>query len=149
MKHCPKCGSSRIRHGYAYDPLIVRMLGFRELLCDGCNLRFRGFVIPGTLPKSGRHKKKPQVRSTPEASVRSGEQRAEQGAPAPPPPRVKARSDSKRCPGCFGYGTHRSHRRGTVENLASLIGFYPFRCDDCSKRFLSRRPTTARDDDAA
>src|SRR6267378_8357392 len=117
MKHCPKCGSSRIRRGYAHDPLIIRMLGFRELLCDSCNLRFRGFVIPGTLPRSNRQTKNQE-------SAGPGVERT---------PSSKSQSESKRCPNCGSEDTHRSHRRGVVENIVSTIGIYPYRCDDCNR----------------
>ncbi len=130
MKHCPKCGSSRIRRGYAPDPLIVRIFGFRELLCDGCNLRFRGFVIPGTLPRSGRHKKKPEpekrIKVQPEVSAASSRS-------------TRPRPEAKSCPACSSENTHRSHRRGIIENVASLAHIYPYRCDDCNKRFLGQR----------
>src|SRR3977135_4308912 len=128
MKRCPKCSSNRIRRGYAYDPLIIRMLGFRELLCDSCNLRFRGFVIPGTLPRSNRHKKKPD-----KGGRETGNQNAEQQETK------QSRAEVRRCPTCASENTHRSHRRGVIENLASLIGVYPYRCDECNERFLARR----------
>jgi RNA polymerase subunit RPABC4/transcription elongation factor Spt4 len=133
MKHCPKCGSSRIRRGYAPDPLIVRMMGFRELLCDGCNLRFRGFVIPGTLPRSNRHNKKPEEDSTSDAKL-SGESTRT----------TRPRSEAKSCPKCHSESTHRSHRQGVIENLTSLLRIYPYRCDDCNMRFLSRRRPSTR-----
>lgn len=132
MKHCPKCGSSRIRRGYAPVPFIMSILSFRELLCDGCNLRFRGFVIPGTLPRSGRHKKKPE------------RSKSEVVAATEPANTTRERPEAKHCPKCHGAGTHRSHRRGMIENAASLLGIYPYRCDDCNKRFLGRRKTMPR-----
>jgi ribosomal protein L37AE/L43A len=55
---CPKCGSSRIRRGYKPTPLLLRMVGIYNLLCDHCNLLFRGFAIPGTIPKPGTRRKK-------------------------------------------------------------------------------------------
>lgn len=134
MKHCPKCGSSRIRRGYAPDTLIVRMMGFRELLCDGCNLRFRGFVLPGTLPRSGRHKKKPEQERT--ANVKPASERTNT---------IRQRSDAKQCPTCNSESTHRSHRHGIIENVVSLLRIYPYRCDDCNKRFLARRKPTTRE----
>src|SRR6266480_1625763 len=108
MKYCPKCRSSRIRRGYAHDPLIIRIMGFRELLCDACNLRFRGFVIPGTLLRSNRHKKK-QEKDGAAGAKESGES----------PNTVKPRSEAKHCPHCQSESTHRSNRRGVIENLVS------------------------------
>src|SRR6185295_15711485 len=130
MKHCPKCGSSRVRRGYAHDPLLIRMLGFRELLCDSCNLRFRGFVIPGTLPRSGHHRKKAEPEIPKTQTKREGDSKSASS---------RTHSERKTCPTCSGQSTHRSHRRGLVENLASLVKFYPYRCDDCNNRFLGKR----------
>jgi hypothetical protein len=56
--HCPKCGSSRVRLGYQPTPLLLRMVGIYNLLCDHCNLLFRGFAIPGTIPKPGSRRRK-------------------------------------------------------------------------------------------
>jgi predicted RNA-binding Zn-ribbon protein involved in translation (DUF1610 family) len=127
MKHCPKCGSSRIRRGYAPDPLPLRLIGYRELLCDGCNLRFKGFVLPGMLPRSRRGTKERRKQQSRSRAVSS-----EQAQP------LEARL-SKSCPACGGEKTHRSHRRGNFERLASVILIYPHRCDDCNNRFLARR----------
>src|SRR6185295_13730979 len=123
MKHCPKCGSSRVRRGYAHDPLLIRMLGFRELLCDSCNLRFRGFVLPGTLPRSNRHKRK---LDTPKPAALKDE--SDGGRTV----RTRAHSEKKVCPTCSSQSTHRSHRRGQVENIASVAKYYPYRCADCN-----------------
>lgn len=134
MKHCPKCDSTRIRRGYAHDSFLVRMVGFRELLCDSCNLRFRGFVFPGTLPRSSHHKKRTEPVKT--VAVRQSEEK-----PAP----ARPRSASKCCPTCSSMSTHRSHRHGIIENIVSLLKIYPYRCDDCNNRFLARRKRTAQE----
>ena len=55
---CPKCRSSRIRRGYKPTPLVLRMFGIYNLLCDHCNLLFTGFAFPGTVPKPGSRRKK-------------------------------------------------------------------------------------------
>src|ERR1700730_2812098 len=125
MKHCPKCGSSRIRRGYSPDPLSLRLLGFRELLCDACNLRFRGFVLPGTLPRSSRRKKEPRKLQTENENDRE-ERRATN---------EESQLETQRCPLCKGNATRRSHRRGIIEHVASTIGIYPYRCDGCNNRF--------------
>lgn len=52
-QRCPKCRSSRVRRGYQPTPLLLRMIGLYNLLCDNCNLLFRGFAVPGTVPKPG------------------------------------------------------------------------------------------------
>jgi len=60
-QRCPKCRSSRIRRGYKPSPLILRMFGIYNLLCDHCNLLFRGFAVPGTVPKHKGRKKRDAV----------------------------------------------------------------------------------------
>lgn len=47
---CPKCGSSRVRQGYETPALPLRLVGIHSLLCDSCNLCFRAFALPGTVP---------------------------------------------------------------------------------------------------
>jgi transposase-like protein len=128
MKYCPKCGSSRIRRGYAHDSVFTRMLGIRELLCDACNLRFRRFVFPGTLPHSSRHKR------------HSANQQSQDGKrPGQRNSTKRWRHHAKRCPVCASERTHRSHRTGILERLASVANFYPYRCDDCNSRFMAQR----------
>jgi hypothetical protein len=56
---CPKCRSSRIKRGYKPTPLILRVFGIYNLLCDHCNLLFTGWAVPGTLRR--RHKKRNSV----------------------------------------------------------------------------------------
>ena len=51
---CPKCGSSRVKRGYVDPPVLLRAIGVYNLLCDNCNLLFRGFAVPGTVPPRGR-----------------------------------------------------------------------------------------------
>jgi hypothetical protein len=41
------------------------MFGIYNLLCDHCNLLFKGFAIPGTVPKHGAKKKRQQIPETP------------------------------------------------------------------------------------
>ena len=36
----------------------MRVFGIYNLLCDHCNLLFRGFAVPGTVPKPGSRRKK-------------------------------------------------------------------------------------------
>ena len=67
-QRCPKCKSSRIRRGYKPTPLILRMFGFYNLLCDDCNLLFKGFAVPGTVPRHAPKKKRSRVSGTPEGS---------------------------------------------------------------------------------
>jgi hypothetical protein len=69
-QRCPKCKSSRLRRGYRPSPFILRMFGIYNLLCDDCNLLFRGFAVPGTVPRHGGKKKKHHASGTPEESKR-------------------------------------------------------------------------------
>ena len=39
------------------------------------------------------------------------------------------------CPACDSEYLVRSHRNA-MERLLSMIGFYPYRCDACGKRFI-------------
>jgi hypothetical protein len=57
-QRCPKCRSSRVRRGYADTPLLLRLIGIYSLLCDNCNLLFKGFALPGTVPPRGSHRRK-------------------------------------------------------------------------------------------
>lgn len=43
------------------------------------------------------------------------------------------------CPKCKTDNAHRSHRAGLWEHLTSIVGYVPYRCRDCSLRFLSFR----------
>ncbi|MDT5295005.1 MAG: hypothetical protein QOJ76_1885 [Acidobacteriota bacterium] len=52
-QRCPKCHSSRVRRGYSDTPLLLRVIGVYSLLCDNCNLLFKGFAVPGTVPAHG------------------------------------------------------------------------------------------------
>ncbi len=53
---CPKCGSARVQRGFNDAPLVLRMIGVCELLCNNCNAEFRGFALPGTVSRSRSHK---------------------------------------------------------------------------------------------
>ena len=57
-QRCPKCGSTRLRRGYTDTPLLLRVIGVYELLCENCNLLFRGFALPGTVPARGRPRRR-------------------------------------------------------------------------------------------
>jgi hypothetical protein len=58
LSRCPKCRSTRIRRGYRDTPLPFRAIGIYSLLCDNCNLLFKGFAVPGTVPERGSRRKK-------------------------------------------------------------------------------------------
>lgn len=57
-QRCPKCRSTRLRRGYTDTPLLLRMIGVYSLLCDNCNLLFKGFAVPGTVPAHGSHRRR-------------------------------------------------------------------------------------------
>ena len=57
-QRCPKCRSRRVRRGYTDTPLLLRLVGFYSLLCDNCNLLFKGFAVPGTVPAHGTHRRR-------------------------------------------------------------------------------------------
>ncbi len=43
------------------------------------------------------------------------------------------------CPKCKIDTAHRSHRVGLREHLTSIVGYVPYRCRQCSHRFLTFR----------
>ncbi len=57
-QRCPKCGSSRVKRGYTDTPLLLRMIGVYALLCDNCNLLFKGFAVPDSGPPRGNRSRK-------------------------------------------------------------------------------------------
>jgi hypothetical protein len=69
-QRCPKCRSSRIRRGYKPTPLLLRMVGIYNLLCNHCNLLFTGFAVPGTVPKHRKPRK--EDRASPTSDARNG-----------------------------------------------------------------------------
>ena len=46
-----------MRRGYTDTPWPLRLIGVYNLLCDNCNLLFRGFALPGTVPAHGTHRR--------------------------------------------------------------------------------------------
>ena len=57
-QRCPKCRSRRVRRGYTDTPLLLRLVGVYSLLCDNCNLLFKGFAVPGTVPTHGSRRRR-------------------------------------------------------------------------------------------
>jgi hypothetical protein len=43
------------------------------------------------------------------------------------------------CPSCGARTAIRTHRSGAAEHLASLIGIYPYFCENCKVRFRRSR----------
>lgn len=65
--------------------------------------------------------------------------------PVQPDPTIKIEPDRRSpisaiaCPQCHGYHTARSRRRTFFQKVIfSRLGYYPWKCIDCSRRFLSR-----------
>ena len=58
---CPKCRSSRVRHGYTPTPIWSKFLFRYNLLCDACNWEFKGFAVPGTVSTKPKRKAKKNV----------------------------------------------------------------------------------------
>jgi len=51
-----------VRRGYTQANLLLRLFGYNELLCDGCNLSYRAFALPGSIPEpSGRKRRRRQA----------------------------------------------------------------------------------------
>lgn len=45
-----------MRRGYEKPSLPLRLVGIHGLLCDSCNLSYRGFALPGTVPEYSNRK---------------------------------------------------------------------------------------------
>jgi transposase-like protein len=164
MQICPRCGSTRVRHGYGRERFGLRLIGVRELLCNHCNLSFTRFVLPGMMPKSSHRSKKRGNHEAKDATAPASEQStipvskqstapvseqstgpvSEQStAPVSEQSNGKRHRPrnrhSKQCPRCDGKNVHRSSRRGIREHAISIFSLYPYRCHDCDKRFYVRR----------
>jgi hypothetical protein len=70
-QRCPKCKSSRLRRGYSDPPVLLRMIGVYNLLCDNCNLLFKGFAVPGTVPARGSRRRNSASQTTRSKSRRA------------------------------------------------------------------------------
>ena len=148
MQICPRCGSTRVRHGYGRERFGLRLIGVRELLCNHCNLSFTRFVLPGMMPKSSHRSKKRGHHEAKDATAPTSEQATAPLSTQATAP-VSAQSNGKRhrqrnrrskqCPRCDGKNVHRSSRRGIREHAISIFSLYPYRCHDCDKRFYVRR----------
>jgi DNA-directed RNA polymerase subunit RPC12/RpoP len=53
--------------------------------------------------------------------------------------KIKPHMSSVACPECAGYHTSRVHRRTFFQRVVLFhLGYYPWRCIDCSNRFFSK-----------
>jgi hypothetical protein len=66
------------------------MLGVNEFLCDGCNLTFRGWIIPGTMPERGSQKRKRRSNQEGERPKREQQQHQHQDPEPPEAPAGKS-----------------------------------------------------------
>lgn len=140
MQICPRCGSTRVRHGYGRERFGLRLIGVRELLCNHCNLSFTRFVLPGMMPRSSHRSKKLGNHETKDTTAPlSAQSTAPVSAPSNGKRRRPRNRHSKRCPRCDGRNVHRSSRRGIREHAISIFSLYPYRCHDCEERFYVRR----------
>ena len=46
------------------------------------------------------------------------------------------------CPQCKEDRAHRARRKGLVEHLISIVGYYPHSCHTCKTRFVAYRSRT-------
>ncbi len=51
----------------------------------------------------------------------------------------EVRCTMKNCPSCKSIQTERIHRT-EFQRLLSKIGFHPFLCNECGRRFYARNP---------
>lgn len=52
-QRCPQCSSARVRKGYLKTSFWSKIVFRFYLLCDACNLEFKGFAAPrlfGAMP---------------------------------------------------------------------------------------------------
>ena len=139
MRHCPSCNSTHVRSGYRPAPFPLRIVGFRELLCDNCNYLYRAFS-----PLPPKHARRPQPR------------KADAFIPAPPkgsmpttidlpkalsypPPTPKVAHNTHVCPHCGSSNTSRTRRGFVARRVLFLSEKRPYICNDCDRQFTQRR----------
>ena len=142
MRLCPSCGSSRVRSGYRPAPFSLRLIGFRELLCDNCNYLYRAFSpIPPKHPRRSSTAYKREVRPAP-AGVAVVVAEVATASKTPIPPRAPASPTETRagrshlCPHCKSRDTQRRRRR-FWERLRFLSDKRPYVCNDCGRSFFT------------
>lgn len=139
MRHCPSCNSTHVRSGYRPVPFPLRVIGYRELLCDNCNYLYRAFS-----PLSPKHTKRPPSRkadafipAAPKAMPATMElPKAQQ----PPPPVAVTSRGGHQCPHCGSTNTSRMRRNFVQRRILFLSRMRPYVCNDCDLPFtqLSR-----------
>jgi hypothetical protein len=75
---CPRCQSTRIQRGYDDAPMLFRLGGRRELLCNNCGLEFQSFGwsakfkrVPGKRDESNPSRRRaPRYRAHLPATIR-------------------------------------------------------------------------------
>jgi hypothetical protein len=48
---CPRCQSTRIQRGYDETPILLRLVGRHDLLCNNCGFEFKGFKWSATFKR--------------------------------------------------------------------------------------------------
>jgi hypothetical protein len=94
-QRCPKCKSKNIRHGYRPTHILFKLAFRYNLLCNDCNLEFKGFAIPGTVSRKGKKKRKitsetSQFKNNLEIPAPNIQTTEEEGKPIPLPNASKA-----------------------------------------------------------
>jgi len=79
-----------VRRGYTQPNLALQLFGYHDLLCDGCNLSYRAFALPGTIPESSKRKRHRRQAEADAAKVNKANPPQE----VPPP----SRQDAKESP---------------------------------------------------
>jgi len=71
-----------VRRGYMQPNLALRLLGYHDLLCDGCNLNYRAFALPGAVPESSRRKRRRRQAEADAAKIHEADAPPESPAPS-------------------------------------------------------------------
>ncbi len=58
---CPRCKSTRIQRGYRDAPILLRLGGGHELLCNNCGLEFKRFKWAATFQRIPVNKSEPAL----------------------------------------------------------------------------------------
>ena len=139
MRHCPSCSSTRVRSGYRPAPFTLRIIGFRELLCDNCNYLYRAFSpLPPKHPKRSQSRpangfapappknSMPAIIELPKAPSKP----APKAAPFPP--------NSHVCPHCGSSSTSRRRRTYLQRRIFFLSKKRPYICNNCDRGFSQK-----------
>jgi hypothetical protein len=145
MPNCPSCGSARVRSGYRPAPLSLRIIGFRELLCDNCNYLYRAFSpLPPKHPRRHSATRKADVfapgsrKETPAIEIAGRLPDSPAAEPTPNHPTIRPHGDkeSRVCPICGSTETRRRRRRSWERLILVFSEKRPYHCADCDGSFF-------------